>query len=86
MALSQIGVNIDGTAAGLGFSHYILEWSQDSVNWFTTNFNYPPIPPGGGTQENIPVVSGLLAFSQYDYLERGIYFHSDDCLRCRRYD
>lgn len=74
VALSAIGVDIDGTAAGLGFSHYILEWSQDSITWFATNFNYPPIPPGGGTQGNIPVVSGLLAFLDTTTLNEGLTF------------
>ena len=72
--LSKIGVEIDGTAAGAGFSHYILEWSQDLVTWNATNFNYPPIPPGGGTQGNIPVVSGELAFLDTSTMNEGLTF------------
>ena len=74
VALSKIGVNIDGTAAGLGFNHYILEWSQNLVTWNATNFNYPPIPPGGGAQGNIPVVGGLLAFLDTTTLNEGLTF------------
>jgi len=72
--LSTIGVEIDGTAAGLGFSHYILEWSQDLVTWNATNFNYPPIPPGGGTQGNIPVVAGELAFLATSSMNEGLTY------------
>jgi hypothetical protein len=71
IALHAIGVEIDGTAAGAGFSHYILEWSQDFVTWNATNFNYPPIPPGGGTQGNIPVISGELAFLSTSSMNEG---------------
>jgi hypothetical protein len=74
VVLSTIGVEIDGTAAGLGFSHYILEWSQDFVTWNATNFNYPPIPPGGGTQGNIPVVAGELAFLSTSTMNEGLTF------------
>src|SRR5208282_3584107 len=71
--LSTIGVEIDGTAAGLGFSHYILEWSQDGgITWNATNFNYPPIPPGGGSQGNIPVVAGELAFLATSSMNEGL--------------
>jgi hypothetical protein len=71
---SLIGVEIDGTAAGAGFSHYILEWSQDSITWSATNFNYPPIPPGGGTQGNIPVIGGELAFLNTFSMNDGLTF------------
>ena len=72
IALHTIGVEIDGTAAGAGFSHYILEWSQDGgFTWNTTNFNYPPIPPGGGAQGNIPVASGELAFLSTTTMNEG---------------
>lgn len=71
LALLQMGVVIDGTAAGIGFSHYILEWSQDFITWNASNFNYPPIPPGGGTQGNIPVVSGELAFLATSTMNEG---------------
>ena len=71
-ALSTLGVAIDGTAAGLGFSHYILEWSQNGGPWMATNFNYPPIPPGGGTQGNFPVVAGELAFLSTVSMNEGL--------------
>src|ERR1700722_7698823 len=74
VALSTIGIEIDGTASGLGFSHYILEWSQDLVTWNATNFNYPPIPPGGGTQGNVPVVGGELAFLSTTTMAPGLTF------------
>jgi hypothetical protein len=72
MALSTIGVAIDGTAAGLGFSHYILEWWQPLSPWSATNFDYPPIPPGGGTQGNLPVVAGELAFLDTASMNEGL--------------
>jgi hypothetical protein len=72
IALSTIGVVIDGTAAGIGFSHYILEWWQPLSPWSATNFDYPPIPPGGGTQGNIPVVAGELAFLDTSSMNEGL--------------
>jgi hypothetical protein len=71
-SLSTLGVEIDGTAAGLGFSHYILEWSQNGGPWMATNFNYPPIPPGGGLQGNIPVVASELAFLSTVSMNEGL--------------
>jgi hypothetical protein len=73
-ALNAIGVEIDGTAAGAGFSKYILEWSQDLSTWNATNFNYPPIPPGGGTQGNIPVTGGELAFLNTTSINEGLIY------------
>jgi hypothetical protein len=72
MPLSKIGIAIEGTAAGAGFSHYILEWSQPLTLWSATNFNYPPLPPGGGVQGNIPVVAGELAFLDTSSMNEGL--------------
>jgi hypothetical protein len=44
------------------------------VNWHATNFHQPPIPPGGGTQGNSPVVNGLLAYFDTSALDPGFYF------------
>jgi hypothetical protein len=72
-------VPVIGTAAGGGFSHYVLEWSIDTINWFTAkngipSFHYPPIPGGGTTQGNNPVVGGLLADFDTTVLDGGVYF------------
>src|SRR5690606_36775786 len=72
--LNAMVVPVEGSAGGAGFSHYVLEWSKDNVIWNTTNFHYPPIPPGGGTQGNSPVSSGLLAYFDTTPLDSGHYF------------
>jgi hypothetical protein len=72
--LKALVVAVRGTASGGGFSHYKLEWSADNVVWHTDNFHYPPIPPGGGTQGNSPVVNGLLAYFDTTALNAGPYF------------
>jgi hypothetical protein len=74
IALNAIGVEINGTAAGAGFSRYILEWSEDLVTWNATNFNYPPIPPGGGSQGNVPVIGGELAFLSTSSMNEGLIY------------
>lgn len=72
--LNAMVVAVMGSAGGSGFSHYILEWSKDNVTWNTSNFHYPPIPPGGGTQGNSPVSSGLLGYFDTTPLDAGHYF------------
>lgn len=67
-------VPITGTAAGLGFTHYVLEWSHDNVHWHASDFVYPPVPPGNPTQGSVPVVSGLLAYLNTTLLDAGNYF------------
>ena len=67
-------VAITGTAAGMGFDHYVLEWSQDSITWHASDFVYPPVPPGTGTQGSTPVVSGLLAYLNTTLLDAGTFF------------
>jgi hypothetical protein len=67
-------VPITGTAGGLGFVSYVLEWSLNNVTWHATNFVYPPIPPGNTTQGNTPVFGGLLAYLDTTLLNAGTYF------------
>jgi hypothetical protein len=66
-------VGIAGTAAGLGFDHYVLEWSHDGLTWHASDFVYPPVPPGGSVQGTLPVVSGLLAYLNTTLLDAGAY-------------
>ncbi len=73
-ALSALVVPVTGTAAGAGFSHYVLEWSLNGVTWHASDFHYPPIPPGPSLQGNSPVVSGLLALFDTGLLNPGLYF------------
>lgn len=74
VALGAAGVAITGTAGGGGFSHYVLEWSTNGAVYHASDFHYPPIPPGGGTQGNSPVFGGLLAFFDTGLLDPGLYF------------
>jgi len=67
-------VPITGTAAGMGFSSYMLEWSRDNITWHASDFVYPPVPPGGTVQGTIPVVSGLLAYLNTTLLDAGTFF------------
>jgi len=67
-------VPITGTAAGMGFSSYALEWSKDSITWHASEFVYPPVPPGSGVQGTTPVVSGLLAYLNTTLLDAGTFF------------
>ena len=67
-------VAVRGSAAGGDFDHYILEWSTDDVTYNATNFLYPPIPPGSGTQGNNPVNNGLLAYFNTTALDADDYF------------
>ena len=67
-------VAITGTAAGLGFSHYVLEWSKDSITWHASDFVYPPVPPGSTVQGSTPVVSSLLAYLNTTLLDAGTFF------------
>jgi hypothetical protein len=67
-------VPITGTAAGAGFTHYVLEWSQNGFVWHATNFVYPPVPPGNVVQGNAPVFGGLLAYLNTTLLDAGTYF------------
>jgi|GEM_PF-1870439 len=72
--LRALVVPVRGTASGGGFDHYTLEWSTDNATWHSTDFHYPPIPPGGGTQGNSPVVNGLLAYFDTTALDAGPCF------------
>lgn len=72
--LGAMVVHVTGTAAGAGFSHYVLEWSTDDVTYHASNFHYPPIPPGGGVQGNAPVFGGLLADLDTGLLDPGLVF------------
>ena len=65
---------IIGTAAGAGFTHYVLEWSPDNLNWHASDFVYPPVPPGNTVQGNLPVVGALLAYLNTTLLNAGTYF------------
>ena len=67
-------VPIIGTAAGMGFDHYVLEWSKDSLTWHASDFVYPPVPPGGTTQGTTQVVGGLLAWLNTTLLDAGTFF------------
>ena len=67
-------VAVTGTAAGMGFDHYVLEWSRDSITWHATDFVYPPVPPGTTVQGTTPVVSSLLAYLNTTLLDAGTYF------------
>jgi hypothetical protein len=73
-AIPALVVPITGTAAGLGFVRYVLEWSKDSVTWHAANFVYPPIPPGNTVQGTTPVTGGLLAYLDTTLLDAGTYF------------
>ncbi len=74
VALKQLVVAVKGSAGGVGFNHYILEWSSDGINYHANDFDYPPIPPGGGTQGNTPVFGGLLAYFDTTLHDEGLYF------------
>ena len=67
-------VPVRGTASGIGFDHYILEWSTDDATYQASNFMYPPIPPGTATQGNTPVLNSLLAYFNTTLLDDGDYF------------
>lgn len=73
-ALGAFVVEVKGTAAGLGFDHYILEWSPDNINYFATDFIYPPIPPGNPGPGASPVVNGLLADFNTTFQNPGTYY------------
>lgn len=73
-ALGALVVPVTGTAAGAGFSHYVLEWSLNGITWHASDFRYPPIPPGAGVQGNSPVFGGLLALFDTSLLNPGLYF------------
>lgn len=72
--LKALVVAVRGTASGANFSRYVIEWSTDDLTYHNTYFHYPPIPPGGGTQGNNPVTSGLLAYFDTTALDAGNYF------------
>ena len=73
-AIGAFTVEVRGTAAGGGFSHYVLAWSTDDVVYHNADFHYPPIPPGGGVQGNAPVVGGLLGLFDTTFKDPGSYF------------
>jgi hypothetical protein len=66
-------VPIAGTAAGAGFQRYVMEWSQDGINFHSTNFVYAPVPPGNTGQGNTQVFGGLLAYLDTTLLNAGTY-------------
>jgi hypothetical protein len=72
-AIPALVVPITGTAAGMGFVRYVLEWSQDGVTWHAANFVYPPVPPVNTVQGNAPVTTGLLAWFDTTLLDAGTY-------------
>lgn len=73
-AVNAMTVSVMGSAGGLGFSHYVLEWSRNGVAWHADSFLYPPIPPGGAVQGNAPVFGGLLALFDTTLRDPGLYF------------
>lgn len=72
-AIPALVVPITGTAAGLGFNRYVMEWSRDGITWHAANFLYPPLPPGNPVQGNAPVTGGLLALLNTTLLDAGSY-------------
>ena len=72
--LGVFDVEIRGTAAGLGFDHYTLEWSDDNVTFHATDFLYPPLPPGNPGPGTIPVINGLLADFDTTFKNPGTYY------------
>jgi hypothetical protein len=72
--LGVFEVEVRGTAAGSGFDHYTLEWSDDNVTFFATDFLYPPLPPGNAGPGTIPVVNGLLADFDTTFKNPGTYY------------
>jgi hypothetical protein len=72
-AIPALVVPITGTAAGMGFVRYVLEWSTDGVVWHAANFVYPPVPPVNTVQGNAPVTAGLLAWFDTTLLDAGTY-------------
>ena len=73
-AIPALVVPIHGTAAGVGFVRYVLEWSTDNITWHAANFVYPPVPPGNTVQGNAAVTAGLLAYLDTTLLNAGTYF------------
>ncbi|MDH4050171.1 MAG: hypothetical protein OEU93_01245 [Rubrivivax sp.] len=73
-SIPALVVPIIGTAAGVGFTHYVLEWSKDNISWHASDFVYPPVPPGNPVQGNSAVVGGLLAYLNTTLLDAGTYF------------
>lgn len=73
-SIPALVVPIIGTAAGAGFTHYVLEWSSDNINWHAADFVYPPVPPGSTAQGTLPVVGALLAYLNTTLLDAGTYF------------
>ncbi|HEV2964396.1 MAG TPA: hypothetical protein VG649_21390, partial [Candidatus Angelobacter sp.] len=73
-ALGAFVVPIKGTASGAGFTHYVLEWSIDSITFNTSDFFYPPLPPGNAGPGNSPVFNGVLADFDTTFKDPGLYF------------
>lgn len=73
-ALGAFVVPVKGTAAGLGFIHYTLEWSTDDITYSATDFLYPPLPPGNPGPGNSPVFNGLLADFNTTFKDPGTYY------------
>ena len=74
LQLGATVVPIIGTAAGMNFDHYLLEWSTDNITFNATDFFYPPIPPGNAGPGTIQVVSGVLADFNTTLANPGTYW------------
>jgi len=74
----DVGLEIDGTAAGAFFDHYTLEWRitgqacADNTGWNDGGTNLISYP-GGGTTGTTPVVSGTLGWLDTTFLAAGSY-------------
>ncbi len=73
-ALGAFVVDVKGTAAGLGFDHYLLEWSSDNITYNATDFIYPPLPPGNAGPGTTPAVNGVLADFNTTFQNPGTYY------------
>jgi hypothetical protein len=73
-AIPALVVPITGTAAGMGFVRYVLEWSLNGAVWHASDFVYPPVPPGSTVQGSSPVAGGLLGYLNTTLLNAGTYF------------
>ena len=72
----MVGLEIQGSAAGAFFSHYILEWRladgrtcDDDTGWSSVGVVYP----GGGTSGTVAVSTGTLGVLETTFLSSGTY-------------
>ena len=71
-----VAVEIDGTAAGAFFDHYILEWRQAAGQACSDNTGFSSLGisyPGGTPTGSVPVVSGTLGWLDTTALTAGAY-------------